>query len=361
MMEIEWAGKHILQKTFPVVGEAKVYMRRNENMGKCLFPDGFITPNMPKLKYAIDFRYDGETVIMLNRLSSEAQKYKEAHVFEKRDGFNCLFYKYKNKIIPKTRLAPIASGKIMQITKLSEFPMKNIEEMVKDDYIPVFEIWGSKLLEYNIQFGCVDVQRVQELEGLPELNVDLIAVMQADYQHYNYTFLPPEQIFKLARDYGLNPVKYYGTIELTYNNVTKLMDSIEEQNKDGIVSEGRVLHCYNGQYKMFKVKPLNIMTKDVSATSKVVSPNRVVAELQKILLETDVLEITRNPEDYIRQLIDYLSEDYKLNKRARKYILKVFIEEVAKEFVQRYSDVKDPWKLGVHKMFLGQIMALLRR
>jgi hypothetical protein len=359
-LEIDWSGKHILQKSFPVVGEAKVYMRRNENMGKCLLKNGFITPNMPKLGYAVDFRYDGETVIMMNRLTSEAEKFDYAHVFEKRDGFNCLFYLYRNRVIPKTRLAPIASGKIIQIIKLSEFPMKNVEEMVKDDYIPVFEIWGTKLLEYNIQFGCVDVKKVQELEGLPELNVDLIAVMQADYKNYNYTFLPPDQIFKLARDYNLNPVKYHGTIELTYNNVTKIMEEVEEQNKDGIISEGRVLHCYNGQYKMFKVKPFDIMTKDVSATSKIISPNRIVAELQKILLETDVLEITRNPDCYIKQLIDYLSEDYKLNKKSKKFIMKIFVQEIAREFVQRYKDVKEPWKLGVHKMFLGQIMALLR-
>ena len=348
-----------IRKAYPIVGDTLVCMKRDENMGKCLICScNFITPNMPKLQYALDFEVVDENLILKDRLNPTIEKFSEAHVFEKRDGFNCLFYLFKGKVIPKTRLAPIASGKIQQVIKLPGFPMKEIERMVRDCFVPVFEVWGTKLDEFGIMHGSVDLAKVQEREGLPELNVDLIGVMKADYESCEYEWLPPEEIIKKAEEYGLNHVKYHGTINLSVDSIKRLMDKIEDENREGIVREGVVLHCYNREYKMYKVKPYTLMQKDV-VTASTIPRKRILLEISKVLVETDVLEVARNPVEYIRMVLDYLSEDYKITNKIAKKVNRVFVEAIAEAFVQKYPEYSsEPWKLGVHKMFIGKIKSI---
>jgi len=343
--------KHAKTKVYPVVGKTSVCLKRDEDMGKCyIHRTGFITPNMPKLKYALSFSVVGED-LRITGLNPEIRKFERAYVFEKRDGFNCLFYEYRGKIIPKTRLAPIATGVIGKVMELPEFPMGQITKLVRDGYVPIFEVWGTKLDELGILHGCVDVGRVQEKEGLPPLNVDLIAVMEADYNSYQYTFLPPEKIVDIALDYGLNPVKFHGTIRVEEDAITMLMKCCEIENEETTLTEGRVLHCYNGEYGMFKVKPYDIMKKDVLASKNIIPAERIKLEIQKVLLETDPLEVARNPDEYLRQVEEYLEEDYQLTKEMKKRVRSVFVEEVA----SRLTHLEEPWKHGVHRMFIGAI------
>jgi len=347
-------------KSYPVVGMATVYMKRDENMGKCLIHNSnFVTPNMPKLHYASDFVVQEERLILKN-INPSAKFFKKAYVFEKRDGFNCLFYLYKNRVIPKTRLSPIASGKIQEIVKLREFPMENIEEMVRDGFVPVFEIWGTKLAEYDIMHGSVDVRLVQSLEELPELNTDLVAVMKADYEKFNYHFLSPTTMMKLAKEYNVNHIKFHGMIEISMESINDLMYEAEKRNATVTIREGYVLHCYDGQkYKMFKVKPLSLMQKDVLSSKRTIAKERIQLEISKVLVETDVMEIAKNPVEYLKDVVDYLSEDYKVTNRIRKKVNEVFIDEVAREFAKKYPQYKtEPWQVGVHRMFLGKIKSL---
>jgi len=108
---------------------------------------------------------------------------------------------------------------------------------------------------------------------------------------------------------------------------------------------------------MFKVKPLNLMEKDV-ISAYTIPVDRIKLEITKIMLENDILEIARNPIEYLKEVIEYLSEDYKITNKLNRKVNNVFIETVAQEFVKKYPDCKKPWKLGVHKMLIGSIKKL---
>ncbi len=350
--------KHCKVKHYEPFGKVAVYVKRDENMGRCYFLDtGFVTPCMPKLEYAFSFEVVDEE-LKLTGLNPKIERYDEAYVFEKRDGFNCLFYEYEGKVIPKTRLAPVARGAVAKVVDLPEFPTREVERMVRDGYVPVFEVWGPKLDELGIVHGCVNVRAVVERENLPSLNVDLIAVMDADYEECNYEFLHPSKVIELAVDYGLNPVKFYGKVRVSYENVTSLMRFCELKNEEEVVTEGCVLHCYEDGLRMFKVKPYDVAWRDVVA-SKTIPRKRIEYEVQKILLEEDVLEVARNPWEYLEEVIRYLEEDYSVGKKLRKKVKDVFVEVVAREAYEKLKAtgedaVGNPWKY-VHGALVGTI------
>lgn len=349
-------------KTYPVVGLTTVYMGRDENLGKCLIhSSNFLTPNMPKLFYAVDFAFSesDEKIKLTGILNPEIEKFKAAYVFEKRDGFNCLFYLYKGRVIPKTRVGPIASGEIQQVINLPEFPVASVRKMLDNDLVPVFEVWGAKLDELDIVHGSVDAKAVQEEEGLPDINFDLVAVMEIGAHGYSY--LSPDRIIKIADEYDLKPAKFHGIIDVNFREIKEVMDNCEEANRKRgtIITEGRVLHCYDynsGEYQMFKVKPFSIMEKDVAASNRTISRERIKLEISKVLLETDVLEIVRNPSEYIREVLDYLSEDYKMTNKISKKVNEIFVDVVAREFSKKYPDFcEEPWKYGASQMLIGAI------
>jgi len=344
-------SKCVKSKHYPVVGKTTVYIKHDEHFGKCLIHESnFVTPNMPKLHYALSFRVVGET-INITGLSQELSKYDKAWVFEKRDGFNCLFYEYKGKIIPKTRQSPIATGKIMDIINLREFPYDKIKHMVRDGYVPIFEVWGTVLDKFQILHSCINLAEVQKVENLPELNVDLIAVMEADYETYEYRFLPPKKIIDLSQEYGLTHVKFHGVTDVSLDKLLELMEEAEKKNEKTYLTEGYVLHCYP-EYAMFKLKPMAIMVKDI-VLSKTVPRDRIVLEISKVALENSILEIMCNPDEYIQEVIEYLKEDYSLTKKHLKKIREVFIDFFAQEYVKHFEE--EPWKLGVHSMFIRRI------
>ena len=339
-------------------GIVKIYMKRDERMGQCVFEDGTTTPNMPKLQYAIQFEIEGTTLKYLDRLNPEIAKFDNGFAFEKRDGFNLLFYEWRGQIIPKTRMRPIASKKILKLIQLPEFPLKQIKSLVRDGYIPYFEVWGTKLSKFDITHGCVDVATVQEIEGLPSLNVDVIAIMNAETRK----FLPPEKWVKLALSYELYPVWLRGRYKITLENIYSLMDIMEEQNRQAgtIITEGLVLHCYDGQdYKMFKVKPHSIMHRDV-VTNFIFPEDRVQQEITKILIDVDILEIARELDNYYELLLDYLSEDYRLLKNHKRKIRGLFLQRIAsavrKEFPNKtYRELAE---LRIHKALFRFIKEL---
>jgi len=345
-------------------GKAVVYMAHDENMGKCRFEDGFVTPNMPKLHYAIDFSAKDDKLILKDNLSPKAKEFlgENVYIFEKRDGFNLLFYMYREEIIPKTRMKPIATGKTSQVINMPGFPKEDIEEMVYDGYVPILEVWGTKLDELGIMHGPVNCRAVQARERLPELNTEVIAIMLADYDGNRYEFLPPDSMIDIAAVYGLKTAPLHDVVELTSENVKELMSRAEKINEQETLLEGFVAHCSNdGRYGMFKVKPYGIMAKDV-ITSKTVPRERIELETSKILLETDVEEIARNPELYIEQLNDYLKEDFRLTKEMGKKVRRVFAETVARELLRLDPDLtpEKAGRSGIHGMIIGAIVRIKR-
>jgi len=346
-------------KVFPVVGLTSVYMKHDENLGKCLIHnENFITPNMPKIGYALRFSVSDKEIIVRNEMNPQiiSSGFKQALAFEKRDGFNCLFYEYQNNIIPKTRGGPIATGEILKIIKEQAFPRDSIFRMVTDGYVPVFEVWGSLLDEHNILHGRVNVKAVERRENRPPLNVDLIAVMSANYEQKIYEWINAERITKLARIYGLTTAPLYGVVSLDPESIFRLMRNADALNQaaNSIVIEGYVLHVKNEFGSgMFKVKPISIMAYDVTVDSQI-PPERVRAEISKLLVETPPLEVSKNPADYFSEVLAYLREDYRVTRRSEREIKQIFIEEVANKLAKCPSLTK-PWALGVHPMFLGQL------
>jgi len=344
-------------KFFPFFGKVKIWMLHDENMGRCVFEDGFITPNMPKLRYAIQFSSLGGFRVF-RKLNSAMAKFRRMYVFEKRDGFNLLFYEYKGKIIPKTRMLPIASGKCMKVVKDPDFPLKRIERLVKDGYIPYFEVWGTRLEKFRIDCGDIDKRAVQEIEGLPDLNVDMIWLKKRDE-----TPVHPREMMKIAEEYGLNHVKFHGVYNVNADNVIKLMDTAEEKNRGvgRLVTEGYVAHCFlKGEYEMFKIKPYTIMKIDVEKAKKSVPRDVVKREIGKVLLEVDIETIAKNPPEYLRMVLDYIAEEHEVTRKIRKEVSQIFCEVVAREILKSWPNITPEMagRRGFHRMTIGAIIKI---
>jgi hypothetical protein len=346
-------------KVFPVVGLTSVYMKHDTNFGKCLIHNGnFVTPNMPKIGYALCFSVNDKDVIVRNEMNPQIIRagFKQAWAFEKRDGFNCLFYEYHNNLIPKTRGGPIATGEISKLIDEPAFPLDNIFKMVVDGYVPVFEVWGSLLDERNILHGRVNVREVERRENLPPLNVDLIGAMSANSRQGVYEWIDPEQITTLAWKYGLTTPPFCGIVSLDPKSIFQLMRNADALNQkaNSIVTEGYVLHVKNESGSgMFKVKPIPIMAHDVTVDAQI-PPERVRAEISKLLVETPSLDVSKSPASYFAEVLAYLKEDYRVTRRSERGIKQIFIEEIANKLAN-LPDLTKPWALGVHPMFLGQL------
>ncbi|HDH44836.1 MAG TPA: hypothetical protein ENG66_05535 [Thermococcus sp.] len=348
--------KNCKTKEYPIVGKTTVYLKHDEYLGKCLIHENnFITPNMPKLQYLLKFKIEEDKLTLLDELQTQV---KQAFVFEKRDGFNLLFYLWKEKVIPKTRLAPIATGTTRKIISHPLFPIQQITKMVKDGLIPIFEVWGTVLEKFRLVHGQVNFQRVQSLTGLPELNVELITVLRADYERGLYRYFHPSQMIQIAEQYGLRtpPLIYVGP--LTPSKVKQLMKEASEQNRkhNTVIIEGYVAHLFNEKYQMFKIKPIEIMETDVIL--KGIPKQRVLRELTKILIETPLLEIARNPNEYMEELLKYLKEDYPLNAKIKRKITAIAIQEIAEQLLAQNPNLtpETAGRLGIHKWVIGAII-----
>ncbi|RLC36274.1 hypothetical protein DRH29_04865, partial [candidate division Kazan bacterium] len=340
---------------------ATVYLKHDQHFGACyLHATDQVTPNMPKLRYAINFEVREDKLEIKDSLNSELAKYKEAYVFEKRDGFNLLFYKFRDKVIPKTRTAPIALGQIQKVIQLPEFPIKQIEQMVLDGFTPYFEVWGTKLDEFEIIHGCVNILEVQKAEGLPDLNCDLIAVKQDN------KWLSPDRMFQLAKQYDLEACKCYDIVEVSVSRVIDLMQRAEQLNEKvgTIITEGYVLHAYTPRFGlgMFKVKPYNVMLHDVIRSHNTIPKDRVDLEISKLLLEYDLISVAKDPIPYLEMLYDYLEEDYKLTNKAKRRVLKQFTSRIARLLISEHniSSAEQAGRSGIHKCVIGALIQLLK-
>ena len=341
---------------FQEFGKVKIWMCRDERLGQCVFEDGFVTPNMPKLHYAIKFQ--GGSGFMIHKdLNEEIKKFNVMYVFEKRDGFNLLFYKYKNKIIPKTRMLPRAGGKTSLVVKDKDFPLETIKKVVNDGYVPYFEVWGTKVEnKYRIPAGDVNKTLAQKINGLPSLNVELIWVW--DFE--NKQFLHPIKIVELAEQYGLAHAPYFGKHKVSVITILDLMDKAEQQNLkyNDIVIEGFVAHCFlKGEYKMFKIKPPTVMKKHVTQVRKLIPLEAIKREIGKIIVEVDVEELAKEPIKHLKTIFEYLREDFMVSKKDRKNVMYVFTNEIAKEIVKQnlVSSLEDAGRKGYHKMVIGAL------
>ncbi len=342
------------------LGVCRVWMKRDEWMGKCILPDGFVTPNMPKLRYALEFA-SVPRFRVFRKLRRELESFDEMWVFEKRDGFNLLFYQWRGRVIPKTRLLPVAGGKTRRVIESPRFPLSEVEEMVRDGFTPVFEVWGSEVEKEGVKAGRVNKRVAEELEGLEGFNVDLIGVQVEE--RGGWRWLHPEKSIQLAGEYGLGHVKLHGVEEVSVEAVWRLMWEAERRNVEAgdVVTEGFVAHCYSGELKMFKVKAFSVMRDDVSKTR--LSRERVKLEVEKVLLESPIEDVARNPEGYLKQVIQYLEEDVEVSKREKRMVEDVFLEAVAEEVLRVNPDVAGEWmgRRGWHKRVIGAVLKMKRR
>lgn len=363
-------------------GEVLIYRRHDEFMGRCVFTKTFfVTPNMPKLEYAIQFSidYDLRRINIIEKLNKKLEEYKgkKMYVYEKRDGFNLLFYEYKGKIIPKTRLNYKVSPKTLKIIKRNDFPINNIRRMVLDGFIPIFEVWGSDLIKSGLLFGGTDVSLVEKIENKPPFNVDLIAVRKAD-ENYEYPFVPPKEMEKLAQEYGLNTVDKLYETRVSIEAVLRIMDEKEKINREygRKVTEGAVIHVWNKNlgYKMFKVKPYTVMEEDVLKVKYIKPKNTQVAsvmdrvrqEITKIILDFDIDDIVRNIDEYTKILYEYLEEDILLTRKSKKIIKDEFWHTVVDEFLRRRPDLinadgKTLYNIGIDKKLIGLFILKQRK
>jgi len=249
-------------KTFPFFGKVKIWMYHDADMGKCVFEDGFVTPNMPKLHYAIQF--DAVHFKIFDRLNPRMVRFKKMYVFEKRDG------------------------------------------------------------------------------GTP---------------------VHPREMMKIANQYGLNHVKFYGVYDVDANTIIELMEKAEKKNREAgeIVTEGYVAHCFlKGDYRMFKIKPYTVMQNDVQRAKRKIPLDVVKREINKVLLEVDVEAIAKNPVEHLRTVFDYLSEDYSLTHQIKKNVMYVFTKIIGEEILRLYPDItpEQAGRRGFHKMIIGAIIKL---
>lgn len=346
-------------------GKVGIYLRHDEAMGACLIcKDDFITPNMPKLIYALDMKTDlmKEKMTIKDNLNIDRSKYNNYHVFEKADGFNVLFYKYNDECVPKTRLTPKAKGDIRKVLNNEEFERKysdKIEEIVDNGFIPVIEVYGKILEDNNIFHGSVNYEKLGDIRGIDYVNAKLIAVMKADYENFNYNFLPVNKLIEVSEEYELPLPKYYGQVEPSVNKIRELMKQIEEKNSkyNDVINEGYVLHCQNkNNYDMFKVKSEPIMRKDV-IVNRIVSKERVLKELSKILLETNVKKIVQNKKEYLNELKEYIEEERELKNKDEKKITNIFRDKVSEKFYEEIGkkSPKELGKMGVDGFFINKI------
>ena len=336
-----------------------VYTGHNEMLGVVYSPEhDYVSPNMPKIKYAYTFTIKG-TDAFINGLSPEAQQFtgQEGYYFVKRDGFNVLFYKppYADRIIPKTRLLPIASEKTAKVVQLlgDDF-LNNVREMVKDGFIPIFEVWGETLKEYEITNGGSKVGIVKEIEGIDEDPIaELIAVRvntpKFKEKDYTYNFVPPDELIKLAEDYGLKTPPYVKDT-VSFKVVKGLIDRVNRVNNEyeTIVYEGYVLHVGDwNNYRMFKIKPELVLIKDVALKNIENAEeliNKVEYEVSKILLDYDVTSIiVRDFDEALDELRKYLSEDIPANilDNIWWFTMDVFLMKVVSGFFREEHDCKE--------------------
>ncbi|MFW6008382.1 MAG: hypothetical protein ACOCP8_03860 [archaeon] len=369
--EIMNTNSNIKPVYYDEFGKVGIYMPHDKWMGTCIFKkDGFITPNMPKLFYSIKFDSDlkEENLIIKDKLSFNPDKYTDYHLFEKLDGFNVLFYKYDDEYIPKTRKTPKAEGEINNIFnhKIFEDNYKHkIYNMVDDEYIPILEVYGKILNDNDIYSGPVDYDLLEKEKNIDYLNISLIGVMKADYKNYNYNFLPVSKFLELAEKYDLPTPEYYGKLDkIAPNKVKELINEIEEKNKkyDDIITEGYVLHCHNKNknkinYQMFKIKSYPIMKQTV-IHNYVVSKDKILKELSKILLETSIIKIGKNPKEYLKELKKYLQEDKNLTNKDEKKIKEIFREKISKKIIQEIGEKtgEELGRMGISEFLINKII-----
>ncbi|MFA4798626.1 hypothetical protein [Pyrococcus kukulkanii] len=345
---------------------ALIYMKHDDYFGAGYIPDlNFFIPNMPKLQYAIGYSVDfeGERLIIHNRLSKKAEPFEGRNVraFYKLDGFNLLAYEFDGDVIYKTRKNPEAGKNIRKVIDDEAFPRENIEEMVRAGYIPVMEVWGPKLREFNIMYGGTDVEKLAEVLGLEgDLFVHVIAVREFDNERF-HPFLHPRDAMHVAKFFGLDFAPVYSVIRMRSDEVIRVMAELEEENQrfGRAVYEGVVIHA--GAGVMLKVKPFSVMFRDVLAGERP-TRSRILREASKALLERDFLTAGREFEGVVEEVLSYLAEDYKITREIVKSVREVVAEYIADGLVREgFTDPRGLGIEGVHGKVIGYVVRRARQ
>lgn len=354
-------GKRNIKKTNFRGGLARVYVKHDGLFGTCLLPDGTLTPNMPKLEYFFNISPDQTREIV--RISPSLREVTYSYVFYKLDGFNLIAYPYKGEVIYKTRTLPEAAGNVKRVLEDPWFPHDAIKELVKDDYIPVLEVWGPKLEKYDILFGGTDVEAFADAFGYDDLNVTLVA-MRFPHPEEFYPYYNPALMIKTAGEYGIDPAPLLWKGKLEFVDALRIMRDMEEENldRDKPIFEGAVVHSLGNfkaiikveDYRIYKIKPFSILLKDVIFT-RIPPVSRIKLELSKVLLEKNLVEASSMLDETIEEVIEYLAEDYKVTKDLKDAVFRVVRDHLARALGEEliYPHPKILAVLGVDKRVIG--------
>lgn len=363
----------------PLLGHLKIYKKRDENLGKALLIDyGAITPNMPKIPYFTGFKskYDEFDIEVLPELHPDLKKLygKKAYITLKYDGTNILFYKVGDKVIPKTRLNAVASRKVLNALNDKRFPWNVINSLVMNDYVPVIELWGTDVVsKYDLLNGGTNLKRFQELFKYNSYNATLLMMFKADYDNCEYELLHPKKTMKVLDEYSDGSLDYayiLDIVNVSYKNLYTFMEFFENVNNDfgSPVFEGAVAHIPSRKYgyKMFKIKPLSLMRKDVMVNMFVIPVERIKLEIEKIIDSFDINLIAQKPEKHFRMLIEELESDYKKEdpefhfvKRQVKYLWRAFTKKVVDNILSTYPSITI--QEMVNSKFDGRIIGEVKR
>jgi len=342
---------------------AKIWMRHDQWMGKAVIHENLnvyrqVTPNMPKLPYCLD----PESLELIDEL----KEFSGIAVFDvKRDGFNVLFYPIYGKdggqvVVPKTRMSVIAKGRILNVLKeMPEDLKEKIEKMVADGYVPVFEVWGSKLEDYKVLTGITNKEATEKVEGLPYgLHFELTHMFRlAKYfeEWDDYEGLSPVQRQKIAREYGVKTVPQYVVLKVDRGEIKEyvyvgdlhdvkipetrdlkefmiqLMHEFDRVNEEhGVITEGAVVHFGPN---MCKLKAFEVMKHDIQRAKGVASIDRIEAEYSKVALEVPTMEIARRYEEIAEEIVKYIEEDFRLTKEGVKHVWNVVKDRVSTDLI----------------------------
>jgi len=363
----------------PLLGHIKIYKKRDENLGRALLTDyNIVTPNMPKIPYFTRFKskYEDFDVEIIPELHPDLKKLygRKAYITMKYDGTNILFYRVGDKVIPKTRLNAIASRKVLNALSDNRFPWDVINSLVMDDFVPVIELWGTDVVEkYNLLNGGTNLKKFQDLFKYNSYNATVLMVFKADYDNCNYELLPPKKAERVINGYSDGSIDFayvLDTVRVTYKNLYTFMKFFEDVNRHfgSNVFEGAVAHVASRKYgyKMFKIKPFNIMKKDVMVNMFVIPVERIQLEMEKIFDSFDIIIIAQKPEKYFNMLIEELESDYRNEdpdfhfvKRQLKYLWRAFTKRITNELIHTFPNITIDFM--VKHRFDGRIIGEIKR
>jgi len=346
-----------------------------------------VVPAIGKLQYPFEIEYGNDEVRIVPQLTYEAQEVNGGELLIKYDGFWTMAWEFGGKVHFRTRQKPFigeraATARVVKDVKLAE----KVEKFVKDGYWPMFEVWGPGLEDYAILHGDTRVADLARVLGLKDR---VIPTVLGAFDVRNERWLDYEEVVDVFGDefYVAEPLSRLGFgdewVPMHPRNLLKAVDWMEMLNlkrgmrradyyvKDGKVVirvpefdepnpvlEGAVLFAHDGAiYRGFKLKPYTVFVID-TYTKKRPPLWRIRQEVVKVISDIDELEAPRRYDEFIGEVVKYLSEDYEMTKELKKEVSRHTAEMLAEIILKNHPEMytahpRELAKLGWDKRFIG--------